>query len=265
MKEKGFALPFASLRMAFRCFFTITFTLLLFSGTTLYAQNATIRGKVTNDAGDPVVGASVQVKGTTTGTTTDNGGNFSIAAARGSILVISSVNYKEQELAVGANTTINVQLAPAAGSLDEVVVIGYGTARKRDVTGSTVSVKGETLNEIKAPNIFNQLQGRAAGVDIQNNSSNIGSTGQIRIRGNRSLTNDANNPLIVVDGMAYGGNLNDIATENIASIDILKDASATAIFGSRGASGVIIITTKRGSNQKAVTSYNGYVGIIKCD
>lgn len=245
-----------------KIFFTaiILFSLLA-GGITAFAQNATIRGRVTNDAGDPIVGASVQVKGTTTGTTTDNGGNFSITAARGAVLVVSSVNYTEQEVTIGNNTSINVRLVSESGDLGEVVVIGYGTARKKDVTGSTVSVKGETLNEIKAPNIFNQLQGRAAGVDIQNNSSNIGATGQIRIRGNRSLTNDANNPLIVVDGMAYGGNLNDINPENIASIDILKDASATAIFGSRGASGVIIITTKRGSNQKAVTSYNGYVGI----
>jgi TonB-dependent SusC/RagA subfamily outer membrane receptor len=153
-------------------------------------------------------------------------------------------------------------LQPGAGSdLEQVVVIGYGTARKRDVTGSTVSVKGETLNEIKAPNIANQLQGRAAGVDIVNNSSQIGAAGQIRIRGNRSLSGN-NDPLIVVDGMAYGGSLNDIAQENIATLDILKDASATAIYGSRGSNGVIIITTKRGTNQKAVTTYNGYVGMI---
>ena len=177
-------------------------------------------------------------------------------------MVISSINYTEQEVTIGTNANINIRLSTGPGeSLGEVVVIGYGTVRKKDVTGSTVSVKGETLNEIKAPNIYNQLQGRAAGVDIQNNSSNIGSTGKIRIRGNRSLTDGANDPLIVVDGMAYGGSLNDIATENIASIDILKDASATAIYGSRGANGVIIITTKRGSNQKPVTSYNGYVGM----
>src|SRR4029079_420439 len=107
------------------------------------------------------------------------------------------------------------------------------------------------------------LQGRAAGVDIQSNSSNIGSAGQIRIRGNRSLTASANDPLIVVDGMAYGGSLNDINPDNVASIDILKDASATAIYGSRGSNGVIIISTKRGTTGKAVTSYNGYVGMVK--
>jgi TonB-linked SusC/RagA family outer membrane protein len=235
---------------------------LLAGGITAFAQNATISGRVTNEAGDPVVGASVQVKGTTTGTTTNNEGNFTITAARGAVLVISSINYTEQEVTVGSSTSINVRLVSASGDLGEVVVIGYGTQRKKDVTGSTVSVRGETLNEIKAPNIYNQLQGRAAGVDIQSNSSQIGSAGQIRIRGNRSLTNSANDPLIVVDGMAYGGSLNDINPDNIASVDILKDASATAIYGSRGANGVIIITTKRGMNQKAVTSYNGYVGAV---
>jgi TonB-dependent starch-binding outer membrane protein SusC len=226
-----------------------------------FAQQNTVRGTIVSDLGNPIAGASVIVKGTTTGTTTNTSGEFSIVAPRGATLVVSSVNFSEREVTVGNDNTLRVTLTSAAGNLEEVVVIGYGTVRKRDVTGSTVSVKGETLNEIKAPNIYNQLQGRAAGVDIQNNSSNIGSAGQIRIRGNRSLTNDANNPLIVVDGMAYGGSLNDISPENVASIDILKDASATAIFGSRGAAGVIIVTTKRGVNQKAVTSYNGYVGI----
>jgi TonB-dependent starch-binding outer membrane protein SusC len=228
----------------------------------------TITGRVTNEAGDPIVGASVVVKGTTTGTTTDNGGNFSIVAASGSTLVVSSVNFAEQEVRVGNSSTVSVKLLTSAeADLGEVVVIGYGTARKKDVTGSTVTVKGERLNEIKAPNFYNQLQGRAAGVDIQGNSSQIGSGGRIRIRGNRSLTTAANDqlndPLIVVDGMVYGGSINDISTDNIASVDILKDASATAIYGSRGANGVIIITTLRGGvNQKPTTNYSGYVGMV---
>lgn len=239
----------------------ITFSFLL-AVVFARAQNITVRGRVLNEAGQGIPNASITVKGTTTGVTSNESGNYEISAPSNGTLVISSVGYAPQEIAIGGRTTISTALQTSAGTdLEQVVVIGYGTARKRDVSGSTVTVKGETLNEIKAPNIYNQLQGRAAGVDIQNNSSNIGSTGQIRIRGNRSLTNDANNPLIVVDGMAYGGNLNDINPETIASIDILKDASATAIFGSRGASGVIIITTKRGSNQKPVTTYNGYYGI----
>lgn len=234
---------------------------LLLAVVFLQAQNITVRGRVLNESGQGVPNASITVKGTTDGVSSSNDGSFEISAPSNGTLVISSVGFASQEIAINGRTTISTALQTSAGTdLEQVVVIGYGAVRKRDVTGSTVSVGGEKLNEIKAPNIYNQLQGRAAGVDIQNNSSNIGSTGQIRIRGNRSLTNGANDPLIVVDGMAYGGSLNDINPENIASIDILKDASATAIFGSRGASGVIIITTKRGSNQKPVTTYNGYIG-----
>lgn len=226
------------------------------------AQTNTVRGRVTNATGEPVVGASVQVKGTQTGTTTDNAGNFTIAAARGAVLVVSSVNYATSEISVGNNNTVNVTLTASTDELNEVVVIGYGTQKKKDVTGSTITIKSETLNEIKAPNIFNQLQGRAAGVDIVSNSSQIGAGGQIRIRGNRSITGN-NNPLIVVDGMVYGGSVNDLNPENISTVDILKDASATAIYGSRGANGVIIVTTKRGtSTQKPVTTYSGFVGIV---
>lgn len=233
--------------------------LLLFS-TSVTAQNLTVKGKVTGENGLPVEGASVVVKGTTTGATTDNTGSFTISAARNAVLVISAINFAEQEVRVtGAELT--VKLVSIEKSLGEVVVIGYGTQRKKDVTGSTVSIKGETLNEIKAPNIFNQLQGRAPGVDIVNNSSQIGAGGEIRIRGNRSLSGP-NAPLIVVDGMVYGGSVNDINPDNIASMDILKDASATAIFGSRGSNGVIIITTKRGTPQKTTTTYNGFVGVV---
>ncbi len=227
-----------------------------------FAQNLSVKGKVTDEKGEPVSGASVLVKGTTVGANTDASGNFTLSAARGATLVITSLNFQAKEVRVSGADLGTISLTGSEGQLNDVVVIGYGTQRKKDVTGSTVTVKGETLNEIKAPNILNQLQGRAAGVDIQSNSSQIGSGGQIRIRGNRSLTGN-NNPLIVVDGMVYGGSLNDISPDNIANLDILKDASATAIYGSRGANGVLIITTKRGtSNQKPVTSYNGYVGAV---
>ncbi|RZK46064.1 MAG: SusC/RagA family TonB-linked outer membrane protein, partial [Pedobacter sp.] len=219
--------------------------------------------RVIGQNGEPVPRASVTVKGSSAGVTAGDNGNFEISAPSNGTLVVSAINFSSQEVNINNRASLEIILVPSNVVMgSEVVVIGYGTQRKKDVTGSTVSVKGETLNEIKAPNIFNQLQGRAAGVDIQNNSSQIGATGQIRIRGNRSLTNSANNPLIVVDGMAYGGSLNDINPDNIASVDILKDASATAIFGSRGASGVVIITTKRGANQKSVVSVNSYVGVV---
>jgi TonB-dependent starch-binding outer membrane protein SusC len=227
------------------------------------AQNITVRGRVLNEAGQGIPNASITVKGTTTGVTSNTEGSFEISAPSNGTLVISSVGFAPLEVAISGRSNLSVALQPSAATdLEQVVVIGYGAVRKKDVTGSTVSVKGETLNQIKAPNIYNQLQGRAAGVDIVNNGNTIGTGGQIRIRGNRSITGN-NDPLIVVDGMVYGGSINDINTESIASVDILKDASATAIYGSRGANGVIIITTIRGTSGKAVTSYNGYVGRVE--
>lgn len=234
--------------------------LLMLSGT-VFAQNITVAGRVVNERGQPVQRPSVLLKGTTKGVTGDDNGNFSISAPSNGTLIISAVDFIAQEVKINNSTSLSITMVSLDKNLDEVVVIGYGTARKKDVTGSTVSLKGETLNEIKAPNIINQLQGRAAGVDIVTNGNTIGTGGQIRIRGNRSITGN-NDPLIVVDGMVFGGSLNDLNPDNVASLDVLKDASATAIFGSRGANGVIIITTKRGANQKSVTTYNGYAGMV---
>ncbi|HTL06856.1 MAG TPA: TonB-dependent receptor [Chitinophagaceae bacterium] len=241
---------------------TMFAVLLLFFTTCLHAQDIAVKGRLTTDAGEPVADASVTVKGKRGGVKTNADGYFEISAPANATLVASSVGFSPKEIPVSGRNSINVTLTRNVSNLDQVVVIGYGTQRKKDVTGSTISVKGETLNEIKAPNILNQLQGRAAGVDIVSNSTQLGAGGQIRIRGNRSITGN-NDPLIVVDGMAYGGSVNDINPDNIANIDILKDASATAIYGSRGANGVIIITTKRGFGQKAVTTYSGYVGTVK--
>lgn len=242
--------------------FSFSLVLIFFQALPAMAQN-TIRvtGRVTQENNQPVPRVSILVKGSATGVTADDGGNFEISAPSNGTLIFSSVDFVSQEIQINNRTTITVMLISLERSLGEVVVTGYGSQRKRDVTGSTVSVKGETLNEIKAPNIYNQLQGRAAGVDIVNNGTTIGTGGEIRIRGNRSITGN-NNPLIIVDGMAYGGSINDINPETITSVDILKDASATAIYGSRGANGIIIITTKRGKSGKPVTSYNGYVGVV---
>ncbi len=240
---------------------TILLVVLCLLTVPVFAQSP-VTGRVTDGQGKPIPQASVVVKGTGNGVSTNDNGEFSIAAPANGTLVISSVGFPSKELAINGKTQFSITLEAGAADLDQVIVVGYGTQRKRDVTGSTVSVKGETLNEVKAPNIFNQLQGRAAGVDIVNNSTQIGAAGQIRIRGNRSITGN-NNPLIVVDGMVYGGSVNDINPDNIANVDILKDASATAIYGSRGSNGVIIITTKRGTSGKATTTYNGYAGMSK--
>ncbi|MEI9942966.1 MAG: TonB-dependent receptor [Chitinophagaceae bacterium] len=240
----------------------VTLFSLLAGGLTAFAQN-TVRGHVANNAGEPVVGASVQVRGTTTGTTTDNAGNFSIVAARGAVLVISSVNFTEQQVTVGNNANITVTLvASNAGDIGEVVVVGYGTQRRKDITGSIVSVNEKTLDEVPAANLTMALQGRAAGVDIARTGTRPGAGGQIRIRGNRSLSG-SNDPLLIVDGFAYGGSINDLNMDDIANVDILKDASATAIYGSRGSNGVIIITTKRGRVGKPVINYNASVGMTE--
>jgi TonB-linked SusC/RagA family outer membrane protein len=235
----------------------------VFFSLPLFAQNnITVKGRVRDVNGQPVAKATVAVQGTSIATSADDNGNFEISAPANGTLRITAVGFAAQEVRINNRGSIDISLSNSASTESEVIVIGYGTQRKKDVTGSTVSVKGETLNEIKAPNILNQLQGRAAGVDIVSNSSQIGSPGQIRIRGNRSITGN-NNPLIVVDGMVYGGSINDINPDYISTVDILKDASATAIYGSRGSNGVIIITTKHGSSQRSITTYNGYVGMIQ--
>ena len=231
------------------------------------AQTKTIRGRITNENGQPVQGASVIVKGSDKGTSSDANGIFSIEATETSVVIISFVGYAEQQITVGRKTNLDVKLINANKDLGEVVVIGYGTQRKKDVTGSVVSVSSNTLKEVPSSNIIAQLQGRTAGVDIVSNSATPGGSGQIRIRGNRSLAKSQgeadglDNPLVVLDGIPFGGSINDINSDDVASLEILKDASATAIYGSRGAGGVILITTKRGRTGKAVMSYDGYHGI----
>ncbi len=245
----------------------VVLTVLLFLALTVQstlAQNKQVRGQIKASNGEALVGATVSVKGTSRGTVTDANGGFSIEAGPGNQLVISMIGYATQQVEVGNQTTFSINLLDDAKALQEVVVVGYGTQKKRDVTGSVVSVSEATLKEVPAPNMLNQLKGRAAGVSIVSNGSTPGTQGQIRIRGNRTLTtgdgNGLDGPLVVVDGIPFGG-LNDINPDDIASMEILKDASATAIFGSRGAGGVILITTKRGKISKPVLSYDGYHGI----
>ena len=175
-------------------------------------------------------------------------------------LVISYIGYVTQEIAIKGNTNLNIILKEDSKALEEVVVIGYGTARKSDVTGSIASVGGDKLQEMPSTNITYALQNRVAGVDMAQTSSQPGATMQIRIRGTRSLT-ASNDPLVVLDGIPFMGNLSDINPGDIKSMDILKDASSTAIYGSRGANGVILITTNRGAQgTPAKFTYNGYVG-----
>ncbi len=220
-------------------------------------QTMNISGIVSDLSGGELPGVTVFIKGTTTGTTTDFYGNYVINATEGDILVFSYIGMKTIEIIVSNETSINVILEEDASELDEVIVVGYGTQQKKDLTGSVVSIKAEELESMPNINILDGLQGRATGLRIINSNSTPGSTATIRIRGENSLT-AGNSPLIILDGIEYSGTLNDIAPADMESISILKDASSTAIYGSRASNGVIIITTKRGHVGKTRIEYRGY-------
>ena len=234
-------------------------TILFFSLIVNANAQKTVSGTVTDESGVPMLGVNVVLKGTSTGTNTDFDGKYSLSVSgTNAVLVFSYLGYVTKEIAVGAQSVINVNLESDVAALNEVVVIGYGTQKRESVTGSVVSIKGEALNEVQSANFTQALQGRAAGVDISTTGTRPGANPQIRIRGTRSLTG-SNDPLIVLNGIPFFGGLNDINPNDIESLDILKDASATAIYGSRGANGVILITTKSGKKgQKANFSYNTY-------
>lgn len=228
-----------------------------------FAQTITVRGIVKDPNGETLIGVSVTQVGSTNGTITDMSGMYEIKTSANSKLNFSYLGYQKQEVAVNGKTKIDVILKDEDKSLSEVVVVGYGTQRKEAVTGSVASVKGDILKEIPAGNITQALQGRVAGVDLQQTDSKPGSTLQIRIRGTRSLT-ASNDPLIVLDGIPFSGSISDISPDDIKSLDILKDASATAIYGSRGANGVILITTNKGvKGAVPQISYNGSFGVGK--
>ena len=225
---------------------------------TVLAQNINVKGTVTDENGAPVIGAGVQVQNTTNGGVTDADGNFSINVPANAILEVSSLGYKSQLVPVNGKNLLAIILEEDSQSLEATVVIGYGTARRADVTGSIASVDGGTLRAIPANDISRALDGRVAGVMMTQTDSKPGSSMQIRIRGQRSLS-ASNDPLIVLDGMPFMGSLSDISTNDIKSMDILKDAASTAIYGSRGANGVILITTYKGvEGQAPKVSFNSY-------
>lgn len=239
--------------------FSLLLILALFAlvQTVGYAQNKVVKGVITDASGLPIPGANVLLKGTKQGTSSDFDGKYSISAPVGQVLVFSSTGSKTVEVTVGQSTEINVKLVDDVSQLNEVVVVGYGTQKKSDVTGALVSVSAEQLMNRPVANALDALQGKAAGVDITTNER-PGQLGTVRIRGSRSLS-ASNSPLYVVDGvplMSESG-IETINPRDIASMDILKDASATAIYGSRGANGVIIVTTKQGKAGQFSLNYAG--------
>ncbi|OFX33615.1 MAG: hypothetical protein A2W90_16275 [Bacteroidetes bacterium GWF2_42_66] len=223
-------------------------------------QSKNISGKVVDSTGAPLPGVTVVLKGTTQGTITSFEGIYTLSnVPANGILVFSFVGMKTQEIIVGSQSSVNVTLTEDAIGIEEVVAIGYGTMKKSDLTGSVASVKGEALAEIPGATVAQSLQGRTAGVFVQQNTGAPGAAIQIRIRGNNSILGN-NEPLWVVDGFPVSS-ANMVNLSDIESIDVLKDASATAIFGSRGANGVVIVTTKRGKAGKTKVTYEGSFSI----
>lgn len=221
----------------------------------------TITGKITNDKGEPLAGVSVLVKGTSKGTVTNPDGSFTISAETGETLVFSMVGFAAVTVKVGQSNEISVQLKSDVTSIEEVVVVGYGTQKRRAVTGAISSINSKTLNELAVPNMSQALQGRMAGVTVTNNGT-PGSQPIVRIRGISSITGSSD-PLYVVDGIPTG-DISSFDMRDIETVDVLKDASAAAIYGSRATNGVIIITTKKGKRDgKLHIGLNSYYGVQK--
>lgn len=250
--------------------------ILLFTGALLllfmqgYAQEKIVSGKVTSsEDGSAAPGVSVLVKGAAIGTSTDNEGNYSLSVPSGSnTLVFSFIGYKSTEVEVGTRTIVDVQLDPDITQLSEVVVVGYGTQIKQDLTGNIAQIKGDEIKNVPVPNFAQALQGRAAGVFVESESGRVGGGIKVRIRGATSITG-GNGPLYVVDGIPInqgslsGNSLADINFNDVESFEILKDASAAAIYGSRAANGVVLITTKKGKEGKTKVNVNLSYGTNK--
>ncbi len=215
-----------------------------------------ITGIIKDQSGEPVIGANIVEKGTTNGTITDIDGEYSLEVGSNSILVVSYIGYITQEIPVGKNNTLDVLLREDTETLDEVIVIGYGTTKRKDFTGSVSSVKLENSPIALSPNLnaLESLKGNVSGLDIGATNS-AGGEPSMQMRGQKSISG-SNDPLIVVDGVIFMGSINDINPNDIASYDVLKDATSAAAYGSRSANGVIIITTKRGKTGKPVVTFN---------
>lgn len=210
-------------------------------------QAKSIKGNVVDENGEPMIGVSIKIVGANVGGITDIEGNFSVNNAEGKQLQFSYAGYKTLTLA--ASPDMRVKMEPDMQGLDEVVVIGFGTVKKRDLTGSVAQIKSEAILQTPTSDVATALQGRITGLDVSGD--------EMRIRGNRSISG-SNEPLVIIDGV-QGGSLSDINPDDVESIDVLKDASSTAIYGSQGANGVIIVTTKKAEAGRFLVSYNGDV------
>ncbi|MDE6380908.1 MAG: TonB-dependent receptor plug domain-containing protein, partial [Muribaculaceae bacterium] len=220
-----------------------------------------IRGTVTDPNGEPLIGATVMVKGTSKGTATDFDGNYALDARPGDVLVVSYVGYITSEVKVGSDPVVNIELQENNNNLDELVVVGYGTQKKKLVTGATFQVSGEQIASMNTSNALTAMQSTAPGVQITQSSTQPGKGFKVNIRGMGTIGESS--PLLVIDGIVSGtanDGLNGLNPNDIESIDVLKDAASAAIYGARAANGVILVTTKQGKEGKISVTYDGFVG-----
>jgi len=226
---------------------------------TAIAQTSRITGKVTNAQGAPLPGVTVQVKNSTVSTATNNSGDFTIAAAPTDTLQLSSIGFKMLELPVAGKTQLTAILQDDAKSLDNVVVVGYTTQRKKDLTGSVSTVNTSDIAGLPVGGVDQILQGKAAGVTVTQNTGAPGDGVVVRIRGVGTINN--NDPLYIIDGVPTKDGINQISPNDIESISVLKDAAAASIYGARASNGVVVITTKKGKTGKPRLSLNAYTGV----
>ena len=258
-----------------KLFYLLGFLLVAFLSTTAYAQEKLVKGKIIDESGLPIPGASLVIKGTTKGSTTDMDGNYSISAQPGDVIVFTYLGYKSKEQKVSESNTYNTTLEPAQSELSEVVVIGYGTQKRKLTTGSLSSIKTDNFVERPISRVDQGMVGQIAGVRVKQTSGLPGQPFSINIRGTGSIS-AGNEPLYVIDGFpintegsnnngnfSNGSPLDNMNPNDIASIEVLKDAAAAAIYGSRAANGVVLITTKRGKTGKAKFTFNTYSGLSK--
>lgn len=241
-------------------FLSLLLLFMAFISVQVYAQDVKVSGTVIAEADKfPIIGANIVVKGTTIGTVTDIDGNFSLDVPQNSTIAISYIGCETQEIKITGAKTLNIVLKDNAIGLDDVVVIGYGSQRKSDLTGGIVAVGEEKLQMVTTNNLLDKLAGQVPGMNITTEKANPAEDQTLRVRGENSLSAD-NSPLIVLDGIPYSGSLGDIDPDIIENLSVLKDASSAAIYGSRGANGVILIQTKKGKKGAATVSYKGQVG-----
>ena len=224
-------------------------------GTAAFAQTITVSGTVKEDSNEPAIGASVIVSGTTNGVVTDINGRYTIKAKKGQVLVFNYLGFKEEKVMLTGQTIVDIKLKPDVNLLDELVVVGYGATKRSDLTGSVASISSDKVSHFQSASVLDALSGQIAGVSIVSTDGTPGAGFDIKIRGVGSINGDAS-PLYVVDGFQVD-NIDYLANSDIESIEFLKDASSSAIYGSRAANGVVLVSTKSGKNGKVSVSYNG--------